>query len=196
MISRLRGLVIEKEHQLLIIDVQGIGYAVAVSDDRTYKLQDVVELQIYFHWNQEQGPQLFGFDSLFEKQVFAYIISCSGCGPRLGLSVLSQMAPAAFVQAVAVADTKALSSVSGIGPKKADLIIVHLKNKITTLVPQQGVPERAGLVKIKQLQQTLGALAYKPAEVTKALAFVHQEDFLQMPFDELLKKSLAYLSKR
>ena len=198
MIAHIRGIIFSKSHQLLTVDVQGVGYAVAVCDDRLYKKDQDVSLHIYTHWNQDNGPQLYGFDDVLAKKVFQYILSCSGCGPKIGLAVFVTMSPQHFLQVIATADARALSQVSGIGPKKAELMIMQLKDKVAKMAPENLHPAKhAGLHKIKQVSQALAALHYKRAEIARALDFLNQNATLETSrFDDLLKQALSVLAKR
>ena len=196
MISRLRGTVIEIDSHLLTIDVQGVGYEVVVVDGRLYTINQTVNIAIYYHWVEDKGPSLYGFDSQISKAVFTQILSCTGCGPKIGLAVLGHLTPQAFLQAISCADIKTLSRVNGIGTKKAELMIMQLKDKVTKIVPAHLAPEHTTLIKIKQLQGALTSLNYKQSEITGALDHLNnQADMNAVSFDELLRKALSYLSK-
>ncbi len=198
MIAHLRGTILSKAHQLLTVDVQGVGYAVSVHDDRLYKKDQEVSLHIYTHWNQDNGPQLYGFDDTLARTVFQHIVSCSGCGPKIGLAVLGTMPPSHFLQVIATADARALSQVNGIGPKKAELMIMQLKDKVAKMAPEDFHPAKhAGLHKIKQISQALSALHYKRGEIARALDFLNKNAIIETSsFDDLLKQALSVLAKR
>ncbi len=196
MITRLRGTVIEIDSHKLTLDVQGVGYEVVVVDGRLYAPKQSVDIAIYYHWVEDQGPSLYGFDSQISRAVFAQILSCTGCGPKIGLAVLGHFTPQAFLQAISCGDVKGLSRVSGIGTKKAELMIMQLKDKVTKIVPAHVAPEHTTLIKIKQLQGALASLHYKQSEITGALDHLNtQSDMNASSFDELLRKALSYLSK-
>ncbi len=198
MIAHVRGLIIDKAHQVLTVDVQGIGYAIAVCDDRLYKKDQEIALHIYTHWSQDNGPQLYGFDTHGAKTIFTHILSCTGCGPKIGLAVLGAMPPYQFLQIVATGDARALSQVPGIGPKKSELIIMQLKDKVAKMAPEEFHPAKhAGLHKVKQVSAALTALHYKQAEVARALDFLNKNATIETSsFDELLKQALSVLAKR
>lgn len=206
MIARLRGEVIEKGTQSITIDVQGVGYTIAVADDRIYLLQQAVDLHIYYHWNQEQGPVLYGFSDALAKAVFIATISCSGIGPKIGLAMLAQLTPQALLQAIMTANVDALSSVHGVGSKKAELMIMQLKDKVTKIAASHGMHEHAThgkgaikdtLVKVKTVHEALAALRYKPSEITAALDFLQSHHSLEAyPVEELLRQGLSFLAKR
>ena len=198
MIARIRGIVLEKSPQHLTVDVQGIGYAVTVSDDRLFQTEQEVFLHIYAHWNQDQGPHLYGFTDSLAKIVFQHILSCTGCGPKVGLAVLTAMAPHQFIHIITTSDARALSQVSGIGPKKAELMIMQLKDKVSKIPLGDIKPaHHAELHTIKQVSAALAALHYKPSEITHALDFLTQNEMLDASsFDDLLKRALSVLAKR
>ena len=197
MIARLQGQVQEKGPQSMILDVHGVGYGVAVVDERAYSVGQTVDMHVYFHWNQEQGPSLYGFKDALSKTIFAQILSCSGCGPKIGLAILAHMPPQEFLRIIALANTAALSEVNGIGPKKAELIIMQLKDKVAKISAIPSSEKSDTLIKIKQVQEALAALRYKPAEITQALDYLNKQDVIEAsPLDELLKKGLSFLAKR
>lgn len=199
MITLLHGIIRHTAAQLITLDVSSIGFAVGVPDERIYSVGDTATLEIYFHWNAENGPQLFGFTSEIARTTFSLILSVSGLGPKIGLAVLSSLTPEQFLQAIALADIKALSSVSGIGSKKAELIIMQLRDKAAKITSAVSSSSQEGitLTKIKEVSDALSSLNYSRAEITRALDHIKKNFQLQeISFDELLRKSLSFLSKR
>jgi len=183
-------------HQLITVKCAGLGLSVSVPDEKIFSLHQEIELCIYFHWNQENGPQLFGFLSKFSKDVFALIISCSGIGPKIALSILAQMKPDEFCRAIIFADIKSLSSISGIGQKKAELMIMHLKEKVSKITIESDHVGHSDVIKIKELSDVLVSLGYKKPEISSTLNLIKNEKSVSdLTFDELLRKSLLYLSK-
>ncbi len=199
MIASLHGIIRHTATQLITVEVAGVGFVVGVPDERIYSVGDTARLEIYFHWNAENGPQLFGFSSDVAKTTFSLILSVSGLGPKIGLAVLSSLTPEQFLQAIALADIKTLSSVSGIGAKKAELIIMQLRDKAAKVTMPGGSSSQEGatLTKIKEISDALSSLNYSRAEVTMALDYIKKNFALQeTSFDELLRKSLTFLSRR
>ncbi len=197
MIARLRGEVIEKGNQSIVLDVQGVGYTIAVLHEHAYSLLERVDLYIYFQWTAENGPSLYGFNDSLSRTIFALIVSCPGCGPKIGLAVLATMMPQEFIRAVSVGDVKALNQVQGIGVKKAELMIMQLKDKVTKLMATGSPIDNTSLIKIKTVHEALAALRYNPSEITAALEFLNKNAAIDTsPIDELLKKGLSYLANR
>lgn len=196
MLNLVRGYVKEINCQSITLQCNGLGLSIAVPNENFFILNQEIELYIYFHWHQENGPQLFGFLSKFSKEVFSLIISCSGIGPKIGLSILSQVKPEDFCRAIVFADSKALSAINGIGQKKAELMIMYLKDKINKILPLDNKADQSDIIKIKELSDVLDSLGYKKPEISNALNLVKNEkNFNDASFDELLRKSLVYLSK-
>lgn len=198
MLNYVKGQITDVYDQNIIVEVGGLGLSFQVPSSAAYKKSSSIELHTYMHWNQEQGPSLFGFSSLAEKRVFLLVIGCSGIGPKIALAVLNQLTPAAFVQAVTSQDLQALSSVSGIGPKKAEQLLVQLRHKVAGLL-ESGVDLSVSgdLIHLKDLSQALSSLNYSRQEITRAVQHVSQEyTGKQASFDELLRQSLSFLAKR
>ena len=132
MIAYLRGKVLATTEETMIIDVNGLGYEVYCSSGAFKKgsAGEYVELHTYLQV-KEDGITLFGFESVKEKELFMKLISVSGVGPKLGISVLSGMSGEDFAEAIATADAKRLAGVKGLGKKTAEKIILELHGKIS-----------------------------------------------------------------
>lgn len=130
MIGRLSGKVVEKYADKLIIDVQGVGYLVWCPKREIEKInsEQSVVLQIHTHV-KEENLDLYGFISITDLKVFKSLITVSGVGPKLALTVLSDYSSNSIVEAISKADTSFFQSISGIGKKNAQKIIVELKSK-------------------------------------------------------------------
>ena len=207
MIRFLTGTVKQRGQQFITLDVQGIGFAVWVPDEHEFSKEQQVTLSIYFAWNQEQGPQLYGFTSTAAHEIFCAVLNCPGIGPKMGLALLSKLSPQEFVTAILTANTKVLSSVSGVGAKKAEVIIMHLKDKIAKLEQVHTlVQDNTQFALVKDLNQTLLSLGYTRSEVTAALEYIKQyrteqttqtgQDTRGDSLEELLRKALIFLAKR
>jgi Holliday junction DNA helicase RuvA len=150
------------------------------------------------HWNQEQGPSLFGFATEAEKVIFLLLIDCPGVGPKIGLAVLAHMTPATFLRAIQSGNDEALSQVNGIGAKKAEHLIVHLKHKVAKLIEAGLDAEEGGQANQWQtVIEALNALNYSRPEINRALKHLH-ESYADKTyaFDQLLRQALSFLSKK
>ena len=132
MISYVRGVLDYKEPNLVIVDINGIGYEVFVPLSTYQKLPAVggqVKLHTYHHV-REDAMQLYGFASSEEKEVFELVLSISGVGTKVALSILSFISVNEFRRAIAQGDMKTLTKIPGIGKKSAERMVLELKDKI------------------------------------------------------------------
>jgi len=133
MITFLHGKLLEALPTQVIVDVHGVGYEVLIPLSSYDKLpQPGQEIKILTHLAvREDAHVLYGFMSAAERELFRLLINTvSGIGPKIALNVLSGISVTAFRGAVANADIKALSQISGVGKKTAERIVVELKDKI------------------------------------------------------------------
>ena len=198
MINSLSGIIKEINESILTIDVQGVGFGLQVPQPSLYQVGQKADLLVHMHWNQENGPSLFGFNSALEKTVFLMITSCSGLGPKLAMAVLAQLGASEFLEAVQTANEDALSAVSGIGAKKAEQIIVQLKHKVAKLIESgANIGTSATLEKRHEISQVLKSLNYSPQEVRAAMNYLNdQYPQNSVAFDQLVRNALAFLAKR
>lgn len=132
MIGYLKGKVIYKEDNVLLLENNGIGFEVCCSAGAAAKLQGAAEGEVYVYTAvREDGIFLYGFVSPEEKSMFLKLVSVSGVGPKMGIAVLSGMNLSALALAIATSDVKTLSKIKGLGKKTAERIILELREKIT-----------------------------------------------------------------
>jgi Holliday junction DNA helicase RuvA len=142
MIAFLRGRILDKQPNLLIVDVQGVGYHVNVPLSTFYDAGEVgaeVSLRIHTHV-REDALQLYGFLTTLEQQIFERLIAISGIGPKLAVAVLSGIEPGELVAAVHRSDLARLTAIPGVGRKTAERMVLELKDRLAHLT----VPAAAG----------------------------------------------------
>ncbi len=133
MIAFLEGVLDEKQPTRLLINVSGVGYEVFIplsTYDRLPEVKQSCRL-ITHHHVREDGETLYGFVTEGEKQMFQMLLGISGIGPRIAMSALSGLTTRDLKVAVVEGDVKRLSSVSGIGKKMAERMVVELRDKLT-----------------------------------------------------------------
>ena len=172
MIAHIKGILTEKFDNSVIIDVNGVGYEVALSaiDYDQLSLDDEVKLYTY-HLVREQSEELFGFTSLAAKKLFELLISVQGVGPKAGMAILS-LAPAEEVRnAIANADSAYISKANGVGKKSAERVIVDLRDKVglPTYYGRKSEPQTAKPAENDEALDALMALGFNLADATKAL---------------------------
>lgn len=132
MIAFLRGRILDKQPNRIVVDVQGVGYEVHVPLSTYYDAGDAgmeVSLRIHTHV-REDALQLYGFLTALEQQLFERLIATSGIGPRLAVAVLSGIEPNELVAAVQRADVARLTAIPGIGRKTAERIVLELRDRL------------------------------------------------------------------
>jgi len=131
MIGALRGEIIDKEEDALLIDVGGVGFYVQAPVTLLDALPLGTKTQIFTHLHvREQELTLFGFPDKEELELFRTLLKVQGIGPKVALAILSHLPTETLKQAIAREEAALLSRVPGIGPKKAKQILFQLKDKI------------------------------------------------------------------
>jgi Holliday junction DNA helicase RuvA len=136
MIAHLRGRLLEKHPNRVIIDVSGVGYDVHVPLSTFYEMAEAGEeiaLRIHTHV-REDALLLYGFATPLELQIFERLISVSGIGPKLALAVLSGIEPNELVSAIRTANVARLTGIPGIGKKIAERMGLELKDNMASFV--------------------------------------------------------------
>ena len=132
MIAHLKGLLLSKSTDTVIIDNNGMGYEVFVPLSTFYALpdEDGQEVGLHIHTHiREDAFLLFGFNTVLEKKIFRLLISVSGIGPKLAINILSGIGPDSLLEAIAQGDVARLQSIPGVGKKTAERISLELKDK-------------------------------------------------------------------
>jgi Holliday junction DNA helicase RuvA len=139
MIAHLSGTLFSKQATSVILDVGGVGYEVTIPLSTFYDLEDSgskVELRIYTHV-REDTLQLFGFKTVRERDLFLKIMSVSGIGPKLGITLLSGMSADELIAAIRNNDLARLTGIPGIGRKTAERLVIELREKVEALTTAQ-----------------------------------------------------------
>lgn len=132
MIAHLSGRLFEKHPNRIIVDVNGVGYDVAVPLSTFYGLGEPgasIALRVYTHVREDQIA-LFGFATRLEQDLFERLIGVSGIGPKLALAVLSGIEPADLTQAILRGDVARLTAIPGVGKKTSERIVLELKDRL------------------------------------------------------------------
>jgi Holliday junction DNA helicase RuvA len=193
MISELRGTLVRKAPAGVVVDVGGVGYGLLVPLSTFRDLGeegDDIRLLTHLHV-KEDALDLFGFLTEAERTIFRELISVSGIGPKLGLAVLSGLSPEIFHRAVVEEDLGLLTSISGIGKKTAQRMIVDLKEKLSGLdVSSVGAGGAAEHEDIGDAVLALVALGMRRASAREAVLKVQREAACELPVEELIRRAL------
>lgn len=201
MIALLQGRLIHKSPEQLIIDVNGVGYDLSASQTTYRSLPpagEEVKLFVYTHV-AEGVLALYGFSTHEEKLLFKRLISVSGIGPRLGLAILSGYAPQEIIEAILQENLIKLTSISGIGKKTAERLVIELKDKLMELAS----PAAEGATIFARssgrgasYDDALSALlnlGYNRSTAEQALTRIAIRP--EMPLEHIIKESLGVLAK-
>ena len=191
MIAHVRGEIAEKFLNSVIVDVNGVGYEVALSsiDFEAVKVGETHKFYTH-HAVRENGEDLYGFSSLAAKKLFELLISVNGVGPKAGMAILSLASPEDVRNAIANADVAFVSKASGVGKKSAERVIVDLRDKV-------GLPSHVGATEVLKSSEpvendealdALIALGFPLKEATAALEKVDKSLSVEERIRLALKK--------
>lgn len=195
MIAYLKGKLITKSVDYIVIEVQGIGYKVYMSKTAIDKIQEK-EIKVYTYLKvREDDISLFGFNTLEELNMFELLISVGGIGAKSAIAILSNITPSKFALAVITSDVNTLKKLQGIGPKTAQRIILELKDKIKT---EEAIENQENTIKqeeqmqenMEELIQALQVLGYRRYEINNILPKIKEETL-----EDRIKEALQYLAK-
>lgn len=177
MIAHLIGKIAEKFNSSIIIDVQGVGYevAVAANDFEAVTLAEEVKFYTYHHI-REQSQELFGFSSLAAKKLFELLITVQGVGPKAALAILSLADAETVRNAIANSDSTYITKASGVGKKTAERVVVDLSDKVgMPIVYRQTAAEQPEIATNDEALEALMALGYNLNDATQALQNVPKD---------------------
>ncbi len=199
MISRLRGEVIERTANRLVVDVGGVGYLVHVSIQSPFRGGQKVDVHIYTHV-REDTLQLFGFATPTERMVFDALIGVPNVGPVKAMNILATPVDE-IIECVAKRDAKRLAKLPGVGKRTSERILVDLADKFGDLghhsqLSLGDTPKSAGEPRVvDDLVSALTNLGFKEALATKAAKEAIKRMGEKASLEELLKDILAKLTK-
>jgi holliday junction DNA helicase RuvA len=204
MIGRLTGKVIAQEADgAVVLDVGGVGYELAAPLGTLGRARsdDAGRVTLWVHTHvREDALSLFGFADENERAAFRALIGVSNVGPKIAVAVLGALPSAELALAIAKRDLSALTSISGIGKKIAERLLLELRDKLPVgpahpsastgtagpLVPRADADE-------ERLRTTLTSMGFRPAEADRVIGTLGER--VHAPLPELLREALALLAK-
>jgi Holliday junction DNA helicase RuvA len=198
MIGSVRGELLDRTEAELLVEVNGLGYRVAVTPATVHEVGEVggtVFLHVHHH-RREDAETLYGFTSIEERRVFETLIGTHGVGPALGLAILSVHSPLGLRHVLATDDVAALCLVPGVGKKTAARLLIELKSRLA--LPDHEVPAGVASPAVaangptvrSDVRDALSALGYGSDEIGRALAELPDEG----ESSELLRAALQRLA--
>lgn len=199
MIAQLTGELSYRSPEQIILDVAGVGYRLQIPLSTYYSLPEngKVQLRVYTHV-KEDAIHLFGFLSESEKDLFALLISVSGVGPKLAITILSHMPTDELAMALCQGDAVRLTAIPGIGKKSAERLVLELRDKAAQFAVEKldTPPDRTPSSDESSHQDALSALinlGYKETLARKALKSLKIAPGTSL--EEILKATLKILVK-
>jgi holliday junction DNA helicase RuvA len=206
MIAHLNGTLLAKHATTVIVDVGGVGYEVTIPLSTFYELEEVganVQLRIYTYV-REDSLQLYGFKTARERELFMRLISVSGIGPKLGITMLSGMNADEMIGSIRTNNLARLTSIPGVGKKTAERLVIELRDKIFALSSpalEEEFSAQTGASAIvtedTMRDDALFALlnfGYQKAAAEKAIMSAMQEGG-EITVEVILRRSLRQLAK-
>lgn len=198
MIALIRGTLVYRSIDHVIVDVGGVGYRLSIPLSTFYSLPETGEVSLFTHTHvREDALLLYGFLTLEEKDLFVILIGISGVGPKLAVNILSHIPAGDLKRAIAAGDIQRLTGLPGIGKKTAERLVLELKDKIG---PIDGLPEATDAMTgvgtsasdlINDVISALVNLGYKENLARKVLGKMELAPDLSM--EEALKGALKVL---
>ena len=202
MIAFLRGTILEKHPNRIVVDVNGVGYEVFVPLSTFYGLGDpgsTTAVRIHTHV-REDALLLYGFATLLEQELFERLIGVSGIGPKVALAVLSGIEPQELIRAIERGDHARLTAIPGVGKKTSERIVLELKDRLPRLRPEIA-PAGGGAAEPSALRDdVLSALVnlgyHRPlAEKAAEAAMKTLGSVSEASFERMLKQALREVAK-
>lgn len=191
MIAFLKGIIYEKKLNNIILNVNNVGYEIHISFQTYQQIKDKGEVDNFLiHTiHKDDTFQLYGFKTEQEQELFRILLSISGIGPKMALSILSKVDIETFKKAVSQQNLDLLTGVGGIGKKRAEKLLFELKEKFKKLYGLESTQE----VPQNRIQQDailgLEGLGYSKTEAMQKINQIPYND--DMTLEELIKRALA-----
>lgn len=202
MIEFVTGILHCKQPHRVVIDQRGIGLEILVPFSTSKALPETglqVQLLCHLHW-REEGPQLFGFASEDERQLFRILNRVNKVGPKLALNIMSATSPEALASMILAEDTVRLTALKGVGPKLASRLIVELKETIAKLgigtagAMTEADSRTAAIPFEADVREALENLGYTNKEITQCLKKVAKNFLPNSTIEEVFETVLRSFS--
>jgi len=195
MIYQITGKVIIKEQDFIVLDLNGFGLKIISSMNtiNNLSLNATATLMTYLHV-REDILDLYGFYSKIEKQIFLLLIGINGIGPKLAITIISNIDPEIFKKNIINSDIKALVAIPGIGTKTAKRIIIELKDKFTNNDDLSTLADDSHSILYADSLKGLLSLGYKSREVRSVLSNLLKTNDFNGDIEKIIKEALKELN--
>jgi len=192
MLNYIRGRLVEKCPNYVILDCAGLGILVHISSFTFNSLPEPMEeVQLLTElWIKENGVEIYGFRNEHEREAFRVMTTVPGIGPKLAMTVLSTLSPAQLVSAVGLGDIRTFERVAGLGRKRAERLVLELKGKLDTI---PACEEAMNLSLMEDAIFAMVSLGYKRNEAKRVI----EQILLEKPnlnLEQILKEAFLLIS--
>lgn len=200
MFSYIKGSLEVKTTGYVVIDINGLGYKIFMSDTAINKLGEIgqiVKVHTYVKV-REDDISIYGFNTNEELRMFELLLSVSGIGAKSAIAILSNISPSSFALAVITNNVGEIKKLPGIGPKTAQRVILELKDKLKTddSIEDDATIELKDAIKddnkVQEAMSALQVLGYSQREIENAIKNVDKDN---LSVEDIIRKGLIYLSK-
>lgn len=197
MFSFITGIIEEKENNIAVLNCNGVGFELNVSETTIFELPNKGELATIYTYMavREDAITLFGFATREEKDVFLKLISVSGIGGKMAIAILSAMPVSDLIMAIASENIKLLSSVKGLGKKTAERLVLELKSSFDDMQLSMLVTNKATPIHNSAIEETIDTLVAMGLTRTEATQIVKNVATQDDTAETLIKKSLKNLNR-
>lgn len=197
MIAYLKGKLLQKSENLVLIEVNNVGYEVNISTTTYLNLVNKIDAELFTYLQvREDGISLFGFSTLNEKDFFLKLITVNGVGPKMAMQILSGASLTDLVTSIIAEDTVMLSKVKGVGKKTAERIILELKEKVGDEMLMQSSTNNESIdISNSVVNDTMMALVTLGLTKTDAMKKIKEHYVVDDNVETLVEKVLKNLSR-
>ena len=194
MIHQLKGKIANINKNLVVIDINGVGYGVFAPLRTVSKLRAETEVKLFtYTYVKEDEISIYGFENTVDKELFLLMISISGIGPKAALSILNNYDAVNLARIIFKQDINAMLKVPGVGKKTASRLILELGEKVGLILPKdQPMEKYSFLDEAKEVLMSLGLSAKESDDIINK-AKIHIKD--ETLFDEFIEKCLVMMGK-
>lgn len=196
MFSFITGILEEKGNNLAVVNCNGVGFEIIVSETTIFELPAVGEVATIYTYMavREDAITLFGFATKEEKSAFLKLTSVSGIGGKMAIVMLSAMPVSDLIDAIITENIRALSSIKGLGKKTAERVVVELKNsfddlQLSMLAPNRTIKTSSNIEEAIDTLIAMGLTRQDATQVVKSVATTNDST------EEIIKKSLKNMNK-
>jgi Holliday junction DNA helicase RuvA len=189
MIATLRGQVVEKNEQLVVLEVGGVGYGVRVTVSDLGRLKTDSETKLYIHEHiKDDAHDLFGFISADTRSLFRQLLSVKNVGPKAATAILDIGSVDEVRMAIASGDVKRIQTAKGVGKRAAEQVVVELRDKVGLASTEgaENVVGRGGIDQRDEAVVALVSLGYDEIDAMSALQNIDKK----LPLEERVKLAL------